>query len=345
MRRSQIGLSLPKPWPLSQRSRRRLGALLLAAIAFAPGSAAACTVAGATTDLGSRSSYAAAGSGSQASGSAGLSCDVLLAVLSVHYVALRVESSTFQLTGPGGSSIAFQASLTSNGTPLAVGNFVNLSSLSILSLFAGTNSSIPIYIKTIPTAGLRAGTYNGSLNLRWYYSVCSLGVAVCLAQSSSPGFDRPLIGPIDPGTGTPVQINIQMVIENDCIIQAPTADFGSAPLAGSFNPVTRTIQIRCSAGAAYTVGLDNGAHPSGSVRRMQSGTNYLAYDIYKSSTSPDRWGQIGPARRSSASADTGAGTYDSTTLQTFIYRAAIDPAQPTPPAGNYSDTIRLDVEF
>ncbi|SEH12516.1 Spore coat protein U (SCPU) domain-containing protein [Sphingopyxis sp. YR583] len=316
-----------------------------AALAFAPGSALACTVAGATTDLGSHSSYVAAASARTGSGSAGLSCDVLLAVLSAHYVALRVDASTFQLTGPGGSSIAYQASLTPNGTALAAGNFVNLSSISILSLFAGTNSSVPIYIRTIPTSGLRAGTYKGHIDLRWYYSVCSLGVAVCLAQSSSPGFNRPLIGPIDWGTGTAVRVSIELRIANDCIIQAPDADFGAAPLAGSFNPVTRTIQIRCSAGAAYSVGLDNGSHALGSVRRMQGSGGYLAYEIYKSATSPDRWGKVGAERRASSAADVNAGIYDSATTQSFTYRAAIDPSQPTPPAGTYSDTVILDVEF
>ena len=314
-------------------------------LAWLPGSAFACTVAGATTDLGSHSSYVAAASPRTGSGSAGLSCDVLLAVLAAHYVALRVDASTFQLSGPGGSSISYQASLTPNGTALAAGNFVNLSSLSILSLFAGTNNSVPIYIRTIPTSGLRAGTYTGYIDLRWYYSVCSLGVAVCLAQSTSPGFNRPLIGPIDWGTGTPVRIAIELRIANDCIIQAPDADFGVAPLAGSFNPVTRTIQIRCSAGAAYSVGLDNGSHALGSVRRMQGSGGYLAYEIYKSATSPDRWGRIGAERRASSTADVNAGVYDSTTVQSFTYRAAINPAQPTPSAGDYSDTILLDVEF
>jgi len=316
-----------------------------AALAFAPGSALACTVAGATTDLGSHSSYVVAASPRTGSGSAGLSCDVLLAVLSAHYVALRVDASTFQLSGPGGSSIAYQASLTPNGTALAAGNFVNLSSLSVLSLFAGTNNSVPIYIRTIPTLGLRAGTYTGHIDLRWYYSVCSLGVAVCLTQSTSPGFNRPLIGPIDWGTGTPVRIAIELRIENDCIIQAPDADFGAAPLAGSFNPITRTIQIRCSAGAAYSVGLDNGSHALGSVRRMQGSSGFLAYEIYKSATSPDRWGRLGAERRASSTAELNAGVYDSTTVQSFTYRAAIDPAQSTPPAGDYSDTILLDVEF
>ena len=329
---------------LTRRWLLRVAAAL--AFAFVPQAASACNVATANTDLGSHSSYVAAATAQQGSGSAGLSCDILLAALTVHYIGLRVDASTFQLSGPGGASIAYQASLTPNGTALTVGNFQNLSSLSLVSLFAGTNNSIPLYIRTTPTAGLRAGTYSGQIDLRWYYSVCSVGVAVCLVHSASPGFVRPiLLTPLNFGTGTAVRINIELRIENDCIIQAPQIDFGTAPLASSFNPVTRTIHIRCSAGAAYTVGLDNGSHPAGSTRRMASGSDYLAYEIYKSAVSPDRWGMIGAQRRASASADVNPNVYDSLTNQSFTYRAAIDPAQPTPPAGSYSDTVRIDVEF
>jgi spore coat protein U-like protein len=326
----------------------RLVAIALAAGALAaPTAAEACTTATSSIDLGSHSSYAIGSTPQTASGSAGLQCDILLAALTAHYVGLRLDASTFSLTGPGGDQIAYSAALTPTGAPLTVGNFQNLSSLSLVSLFAGTNNSIPLYIRTGATPALRAGTYSGFIDLRWYYSVCSLGVAVCLSYSASPGFVRPvpLVTPINWGTGSAVRVNIELRVENDCVITAPDLDFGQAPLVGSFNPVTRSILIRCSASAAYTVGLGDGNHAAGGVRRMQSGPNHLSYEIYKTAASPDRWGAIGAARRSSATADTGAGVYDSVTTQGYSYRAAVLSDQPTPPAGSYNDTIRVDVEF
>ncbi|WP_194954678.1 Csu type fimbrial protein [Sphingopyxis solisilvae] len=331
---------------LAAATRRWLPGIAALGLSLTAAPAAACTLAGASTNLGSHSSYAVAAAPLTGSGSAGLACNVTLALLSAHYVAMQVDSSSFQLTGPGGSSLPFEASLSPGGPALVAGNFVNLSSISVLSLFSGTSNSIPVYIRTAPTAALRAGSYTGSLAIRWYYSVCSLGVALCLAHSSSPGFVRPLVGPVTNwGSGAPVQVNILLEVENDCLIQAPAINFGAAPLAGSFDPVTQTIQIRCSAGAAYTVGLDNGSHPSGATRRMQGGGHYLAYEIFKSATSPDRWGAVGAARRSSLAADLNPGIHDSVTLQGFTYRALIDPGQATPPAGAYSDTLRVDIEF
>lgn len=142
------------------------------------------------------------------------------------------------------------------------------------------------------------------------------------------------------GTGTVVRVSIELRVENDCVITAPDLDFGSAPLTGSFSPVTRTILIRCSAGA----GLDDGLHPLGSTRRMRSGSNYLPHDIYKTSASPDRWGAVGAARRDSMSADSGSGVYDSVSSEAYTYRAEVLPG-PRPPQGSYGDTIRIDVDF
>ncbi|MEE4450988.1 spore coat U domain-containing protein [Novosphingobium resinovorum] len=334
---------------MSPLIRRLLApAAALSAAVLAPGAARACTVSGSTVDLGAASSYTVASTAQQGSGSAGLQCDVTLALLTTHYVGLRLEASTFLLTGPNGATISYVASLSQNGAALTVGTFQNLSSLAVLSLFAGTNNAVPIYIRTVPKSALPAGTYSGFIDLRWYYSVCSLGAVVCLSYSASPAFQRPgLGGTVVWGTGTAVRVNVQLVVQNDCIITAPNAAFGSAPLVGSFNPVTRTILIRCSAGAAYTVGLDNGANADNGVRRMRSGTssNYLRYEIYKTASSADRWGPTGAARRSSATADSNAGTYDSVTTQGYTYRAAILPGQVTPPAGSYTDTVRIDVTF
>ena len=319
---------------------------LIAAALMPSAASAACTTATASTSLGSASSYAVGTTQQQGSGSAGLQCDILLAALTAHYIALRVDASTFLLTGPTGQTIAYTASLTSGGTPLTVGNFQNLSSTSLVSLFAGTNNSIPIYFRTTATTGLRAGTYSGFLDMRWYHSVCSLGVLACLAYSNSPGLVRPLLTPpTNWGSGVAVRVNVELIVEKDCVITAPDAGFGSAPLAGSFNPITRTILIRCSAGASYTVGLDDGDYPDNGVRRMHSSGNYLRYEIYKSTTSPDRWGSVGSARRSSGDADTNPNIHDSVTTQGFGYRAAILPGQVTPPPGLYTDTILIDVAF
>ncbi|PZO89132.1 MAG: hypothetical protein DI623_11285 [Sphingomonas sanxanigenens] len=318
------------------------GALSVPAWAQTYGS---CTIAAASPDLGSITSFAAAQNPRQGSGSSGLGCSAI-SVATVSYLKVRLESSTFLMTGPGGRTIPFTVSSTPGGAAINAGAEVDFSSFDLLNLFTGPGGTVPLYFRTTPTAGLAAGTYTGTVSLRWHFSICSLGVAVCLAYSQSPGFVRPILfTPIDWGAGVPVTITVRLNIENDCMITAPDAEFGAAPLVSSFNPVTRTVSIRCSAGASYSVGLSNGENYSGGARRMRSGSNFLRYELYKGTSGADRWGSAGGERRASALADVNPGAYDGSTTQGFVYRAVIDPAQPTPPAGRYVDTILVDVAF
>lgn len=321
-------------------------AMLCLSLAFGAEAARACTLAGTTTNLGSRSSYVVGTTAQSGSGAAGLSCDVVLAALVPYYVGFTIESSTFRLNGPDSNFINFIVSTTPGGAAVGVNSFQNLSALTLVNLFAGSNSSVPLYFRTTPKTGLRAGLYTGTMTVRWYYSVCSIAAVVCVTRSDSPGIQRPPgTFPGNWGTGNAVTLTVELTVENDCFITAPNINFNSAPVVSAFSAVSQTIQIRCSAGAAYTVGLDNGRYADNGVRRMRSGTNHLSYDIFKSASLTDRWGNVGSARRGSGSADSNPAIYNSTTVQSFNYRAVINPNQPTPPVGNYEDKIIVDVAF
>ena len=305
-----------------------------------------CTVSATSDDLGSASSFAVEEQAYQASGSGGFQCTAL-SVATTSYIKVRLESTTQWLTGPTGQHLPFTVSATAGGATMSVGSEVDLSSFSLYSLFTGPSNSVPIYVSTTPTAGLSAGTYTGTVSLRWYFSVCTVGVLTCITTSQSPGFQRPILfTPLNWGTGVPVTITLNLTIEEDCRITAPDLDFGAAPLAGSFDPVTRTISIRCSAGASYSVGLSDGDHFSAGSRRMRSAAgDFLRYEIFKGLSGSNRWGVAGTERRGSETADINPGIHDGSTLQGFSYRGVVDAAQPTPPGGSYTDTIVLDVAF
>ena len=139
-----------------------------------------------------------------------------------------------------------------------------------------------------------------------------------------------------------ITINPPAILTNDCpTITASNISFGSAPLVGSFSAVSQTINVLCSKGSTYTVGLSNGSYPVGSVRNMASGANRLSYEIYKSTTS-NRWGSAGTERWSSTTST--AVSTDGLT-RGFNYTARILTTQNTPPAGNYSDSVVVDLSF
>ncbi len=306
-----------------------------------------CSVGTANTDLGNASSFVVGTSSQSGSGGSGMACSAI-SLITTSYLKLRVESSSFLLTGPSGQTIPFVMSGSVGGAAIGAGTEFDFSGFDLLNLFSGPGGVVPVYFRTTATVGLAAGSYTGSVSLRWYFSVCTLGAVACLAYSNSPGASRNIFGVLNNwGSGVAVTINVSLTVEKDCIITAPDLAFGTAPLVGTFNPVTRTISIRCSAGTAYTVGLDNGANAIGSIRHMRRGatSDYLTYEIYRDTVTTDRWGNMGAERRSSVSADSNPGVYDGSTLQGFTYRAVIDPGQLTPPAGTYTDTIILDEAF
>jgi spore coat protein U-like protein len=308
-----------------------------------------CTVSGSDADLGSHSSLELASGTQESGGAGGLTCEPPLALLSTSYIKVKVESSTFQLTGgPDNQTIPFTISATENGTAIPAGAEFDFTSFQLLNLFSGPGGSLPLYVKTQAQPGLRAGIYSGTVNLRWYFSVCTLGLLVICDFSESPGFVRPILfTPLNWGSGVLTTMSVTMIVENDCAIAAPDLDFGSAPLAGSFAEAAGTINIRCSAGASYSVGLSDGNNFDGGWRRMRrAATNdYLRYEIYQAPSSGTRWGGNGSERLSSASAQVNPDIYDGITQQGFTYGARIDPAQTTPPVGQYVDTIVLDIQF
>ncbi|MCI4590294.1 spore coat U domain-containing protein [Sphingobium sp. BYY-5] len=307
-----------------------------------------CTVAASTIDLGDTGSFTVGSQSQTGSGASGLSCTTLLSLLATSYVKVHLDSSTFLLTGPTDQTIPFTLSTTAGGPPIPVGAEADLSTTALLTLFSGPNNSIPLFIRTSPTTGLTAGTYTGTVTIRWYFSVCTVALTVvCLGSSNSPGFNRGTT-PITWGTGAPVTVTVTLDVLPDCQITAPDLAFGAAPLVGSFRAVTRTISVRCSRGAAYSVGLGDGQNFSGTRRMRRAATSdYLKYEIYRgASVSAGRWGSaIAGERRSSATADSNPGIHDSSTLQGFTYSAVIDPTQPTPTAGDYADTIIVDIAF
>ena len=125
-------------------------------------------------------------------------------------------------------------------------------------------------------------------------------------------------------------------------------NLGTAAFADAFVPVQTSMGIRCSAKTPYNVGLNNGLNPrSRPQRAMKSETrnNYLRYEIYKNS-STERWGSNGSERWSSANATTNPGNYDAKNQQGYSFTTKIlETNSDNLPAGKYSDTVTVQVEF
>ena len=273
---------------------------------------------------------------------AGLSCTSALISLLVstdHFYA-TVTSTKTGMVGPTGDVIGYTLYGTNStsypitrGTQFDFGGSGGIAQ--ILGLIAGPGAkTVPLYVSSITGSNVAAGLYTETLNIAWSWNYCSgIGLGgICLGRD------------IGSGTGS---LTVSMNVTNDCQITAPNVSFGSAPVVSGFTAVTgQTINIACTKGSAYTVGLSDGQNPIsvGGRRRMMSGANYLAYDLFKSAGTT-RWGSVGAARRASSSAEVNPGNGLGTGSQVYNYNARIYTDQPTPPAGTYVDNVVLDVGF
>ncbi|MEJ0036566.1 MAG: spore coat protein U domain-containing protein [Gammaproteobacteria bacterium] len=323
-------------------------ALIAAAFAWflLGGTAGACTINGTPLiSLGSKTSFdARVASPNAGSGSSGITCPGAFALLSNQYIFLTVTSVSSTLTEPvSGDTIALSVSTVPGGSPLAVGTSGNLAASGALTS-TGVNGEIALFASLGAAGNVSAGTYTGTVNLRWHFATCNnilLGVCVGswnvsagITQSCVLGVCTLNTGTL-PGTGSPATVTFSLTVTRDCRFDADDVDFGSAPFVESFSPVSGNVRITCTKGTTYTAGLSGGGNSSGGRRRMASGANRLQYDVFRPGNI--LWSTTLRAAQTTPAAGN--------TPETFPYEARIYPDQPAAPLGSYSDTLIIDVTF
>jgi len=269
----------------------------------------------------------------------GLQCTgSLLSLLSSgdHFYA-TITPASGGLVGPTGDVINYTLYAdNSTSYPITRGvafDFARNGILDLLGLLNGTTpKAVPIYLRTLVGSNVAAGVYRETLTVAWSWNYCSgIGIgSICLGR--------------DIGSGSQ-SLSVTLTVSNDCQITTPNINFASAPVVAGFGTVNQSINLSCTKGSSYTVGLDDGQNVSGGRRRMKSSANnYLAYDIFKSAGTV-RWGSVSTARRSSSDADVNPGVGTGTGSQVFNYNAKVYTDQATPPAATYTDSVILDVQF
>jgi spore coat protein U-like protein len=124
-----------------------------------------------------------------------------------------------------------------------------------------------------------------------------------------------------------------------CGISASNLSFGN--YTGAVNNAQTTLQVGCSNGTPYTVGLDQGTTPGGSASnpRLMAGPSgaTLAYGLYQNAARTTNWGN------SSGSWESGTGT-GTIPPQTLTVYGRI-PAGTVPATGSYTDTITATITY
>ena len=131
---------------------------------------------------------------------------------------------------------------------------------------------------------------------------------------------------------------VTATVANKCTVSAGMLNFGNVGLLTAALPGTSTVSVQCASGTPYNVGLDGGQNSGGNInaRRMLLGANTVGYQLYRNPGRTLVWGNT-------VGTNTVAGTGNGSTQNLTVYGQV--PAQATPPAGTYNDTITVTVTY
>lgn len=146
-------------------------------------------------------------------------------------------------------------------------------------------------------------------------------------------------GPVLAATATG-NMNVKITITSECkVVTATDLDFGSEGILDANVDQTSTINIQCTNGTPYDVGLSvgGGAGATVAVRRMTGpAAATVDYTIYRDAARTQLWGNT-------IGTDVVSGTGNGASQPLTAYGRV--PPQTTPAAGNYTDVVAITVTY
>jgi len=282
--------------------------------------------------------------------SAGLRCQAFLTFATLNYIKYRVDQMPVNYINIVTGERLIVNYLDTADNPISLGKEVELGGFSLINLFSGPSGALQFKAKINSGQVVSPGIYRAEspFKVKWYYSVPAIGIGPISLYFQSPGLKLNFLGFLtDWGTGSDASLSLSVEVLPDCRISTNDVNFGTAAFASEFQPVKTSMGIRCSVKTPYKVSLNDGLYPqNGNQRAMKSetGNNYMSYEIYKNSTT-ERWGRNNE-QWSSDVATTNPGIYDANTQQGYAFTTKIlDTNSLSLPAGKYSDTVTVQVEF
>lgn len=135
---------------------------------------------------------------------------------------------------------------------------------------------------------------------------------------------------------------VSATVQDSCQVSASALSFGSFATIDNANvDATTTIDVTCSNGTTYDVGLDAGQATGATVttRQMEitATGSFLDYSLYSDSGRSTNWGET-------VDTDTVAGTGTGEAQSLTVY-GRVPSGQQTAPVGSYSDTIAVTVTY
>jgi spore coat protein U-like protein len=202
--------------------------------------------------------------------------------------------------------------------------------------------TVTLYGRIPASQTLAAGNYStsfsgGDVRLEYAFNEVLLGTATAPAACTTAAG---VTGHKTATGGFPFTVTATVLPQCSTYVTTDM-DFGTNAGAITANiDRTSTLGLTCLNRTAYTIALDNGLYPNGTVRRMRHTTNasyFIPYELYQESTRTQRWG-------STANVDLVSGTGTGSAQTLTVYGRA-PPTSGAVAEGSYSDQIKVTITY
>lgn len=175
-----------------------------------------------------------------------------------------------------------------------------------------------------------AGTVGSTLKNEYVMRFTCLSTAALILLAGAPAAMAAT------ATGS---FNSQIVITDECKVQSSTTmDFGSDGVLDATIDQTSSFDVQCTTGTGYTLSLDggNGASGTTTTRTMENGGDAINYTLWKDAGRTQNWGDAG--------GEIVTGLTGNGAIQPYTVYGRV-PAQTTPAAATYTDTVTITVTY
>jgi spore coat protein U-like protein len=190
----------------------------------------------------------------------------------------------------------------------------------------GTGSTTATIYGRIPAGqtGADAGSYTSTFS--------SGHVAIDYAYGSGGNCNTALSGA---QTARPT-FTVRATVQGGCQVDAPDFDFGTPGVLDAPIDTSNNLSVTCPVSTPYSVSLGAGSAGAGpTARTMKKGSEAITYGLYRNTARTLPWGDTSGA----TVAGTGSGAAQSLPVYGRV------PAQSTPSAGVYTDTVVVTVTY
>jgi len=136
-------------------------------------------------------------------------------------------------------------------------------------------------------------------------------------------------------------LTVQATVVDACAVASSALAFGVIdPAVGTASRPSVGVNVTCTQGTPFAVGLGDGLNASAGQRRMRGalGANYIAYDLFRDSAGTQRFGDSVTTQRLTGQVGLGA-------LANSISVYGGITAGQSAPADSYSDTVPITIYY